>query len=85
MAVIGPKAADMFAFGMFAVEVFTGKIPPEEQKRETVVLRILQRSRLEIPGNAQDICRAYDRDLESSRWRQDPKKRPTVGEAVRRW
>ena len=40
MPVMESKAADVFAFGMFAVEVFTGKIPFEEQKNKAVVLRI---------------------------------------------
>jgi hypothetical protein len=45
MPVTETKAADVFAFEMFAVEVFTGKIPFEEQKNETVVLCVSQGGR----------------------------------------
>ena len=86
MPVMESKAADVFAFGMFAVEVFTGKIPFEEQKNEAVVLRISQGGRPEMPGNAQAIGLTVEIwNLLESCWRQDPKKRPTMGEVVRRW
>ena len=55
MPVMESKAADLLAFGMFAVEVFTGKIPFEEQKKEEVVLRISRGGRPEMPENAQAI------------------------------
>ena len=86
MPVMESKAADVFAFGMFAVEVFTGKIPFEEQKNEAVVLRISQGGRPEMPGNAQAMGLTVEIwNLLESCWRQDPKKRPSMGEVVRRW
>ena len=86
MPVMESKAADVFAFGMFAVEVFTDKIPFEEQKHEAVVLRISQGGRPEMPGNAQAIgLTAEIWDLLESCWRQDLKKRPTMGDVVRSW
>ena len=55
MHVIRPKAADVFALGIFSVGVFTGKIPFEEQKNEAVALRVSQGGRPEMPGNSQAI------------------------------
>jgi len=47
------KTADVFAIGMFAVEVLTGKIPFEEQENEAIVLRISEGGRPEMPENTQ--------------------------------
>ena len=80
------KAADVFAFGMFAVEVFTGKIPFEEQKNEAVVLRISQGGRPEMPENPRAIGLTVEMwNVFESCWRQNPKNRPTAEEVVRRW
>ena len=80
------KAADVFAFGMFAVEVFTGKIPFEEQKNETVVLRISQGGRPEMPRNAQAVGLTVEMwNILETCWQQNPKKRPTMQEVVRKW
>ena len=80
------KPADVFAFGMFAVEVFTGKIPFKEHKNEAVVLRISQGGRPEMPENAQAVGLTNDmwRVLEDC-WQQNPKKRPTMEEVAKRW
>ncbi|KAF9646894.1 kinase-like protein [Thelephora ganbajun] len=84
--VMESKAADVFAFGMFAVEVFTGKIPFEEQKNEAVVLRISQGGRPEMPPNARAVGLTGEMwKLLESCWQQTPKKRPTMEEVVRRW
>lgn len=86
MPVMESKAADVFAFGMFAVEVFTGKIPFEEQKNEAVVLRISQGGRPDMPRNPQAVGLTSDIwDLLESCWQQNPKKRPTMQEVVRKW
>ena len=80
------KAADVFAFAMFAIEVFTGKIPFEEQKNEAVVLRISQGGRPEMPENAQAVGLTDEMwKILDSCWQQNPKKRPTMEEVVRRW
>lgn len=84
--VMESKAADVFAFGMFAVEVFTGKIPFEEQKNEAVVLRISQGGRPEIPKNAGEVGLTDEIwSLLGDCWNQNPKKRPTMEEVVMRW
>jgi len=86
MPVMESKAADVFAFGMLAVEVFTGKVPFEEQKNEAVVLRISRGGRPEMPGNAQAVGLTGEMwKLLESCWQQNPKKRPTMKEVVRRW
>ena len=84
--VMESKAADVFAFGMFAVEVFTGKVPFEEQKNEAVVLRISQGGRPEMPRDAHAVGLTGEMwSVFESCWRQDPKKRPKIQEVVRKW
>jgi len=86
MPVMESKPADVFAFGMFAVEVFTGKIPFEEQKNEAVVLQISRGGRPVMPTNAQAVGLTTEMwKLLESCWQQNPKKRPTMDEVVRRW
>jgi len=86
MVVMESKAADVFAFGMFAVEVFTNKIPFEEQKNEAVVLRISRGGRPEMPEDAHAIGLTNEMwKLLESCWQQNPKKRPVMEEVVRRW
>jgi len=86
MPVMESKAADVFAFGMFAVEVFTGKVPFEGQKNEAAVLRISRGGRPEMPGDAQAVGLTGEIwGLLESCWQQNPKKRPTMEEVVRRW
>ena len=84
--VVESKADDVLAFAMLAVEVFTGKIPFEGQENDEVADRISQGGRPEMPGNAQAIgLTAEIWNLLEGCWRQDPKKRPTMEDVVRRW
>ena len=86
MPVMEPKAADLFEFGMLAVEVFTGKIPFEEQKNEAVVLRISQGGRPAMPLNARDMGLTVEMwGVLEGCWQQMPKKRPTMNDVVKRW
>lgn len=80
------KAADVFAFGMFVTEIYTGEIPFKEQTSEAVVLHILRGGRPEIPANAQELGLTAKmwKFLESC-WQENPKKRPTMREVVRIW
>ena len=86
MPMMESKPADVFAFAMLAVEVFTGKMPFDKQKNEAVVLSILRGDRPEMPKDAHAVGLTSEvwKLLESC-WRQDPKKRPTMEEIVRRW
>ena len=86
MPVVESKAADVFAFGMLAVEVFTGKIPFENLENEAAALRILKGGRPEMPENAEAIGLTVEIwNLLKSCWHQNPKRRPTIEEVVRRW
>ena len=86
MPVMESKAADVFAFAMFAVEVFTGKIPFGEQKNEAVVVRISQGGRPEIPDDAREVGLTSDMwALLENCWQQNPNRRPGMREVVRRW
>ena len=86
MPVTESKSADVFAFAMVVVEVFTGKVPFEGQKDEAVVLQISRGGRPAMPTNAQaaGFTVGVWRLLESC-WYQNPKKRPTMDEVMRRW
>jgi hypothetical protein len=80
------KAADVFAFGMLAVEVFTGKVPFEEKRDEAVVLHIVRGGRPEVPQDAQALGLTAEMwELLESCWQQNPKKRPTVQQVVKKW
>lgn len=84
--VMESKSADAFAFGMLAVEVFTGRIPFEEHRDEIVVLHILQGDRPEIPQNAQDSDLTAEMwTLLESCWQHNPNRRPTMRKVVRKW
>jgi len=83
--VMESKTADVFAFGMLAVEVFTGKIPFEEHKSEAVVLRISQGGRPEMPENAQAVGLTGEIWKLESCWQQNPRRRPTMDKIVKRW
>ena len=85
MSVVESKPADTFAFAIFAMEVFTGKIPFEELKNEAIAHYISQGARPAMPENAHDIKLTVDMwELLESCWQQNPKNRPTAGEVVRR-
>ena len=80
------KPADVFAFAMFSVEVFTGKIPFEKQKNEAVALLVFRGSRPEMPENAQAVGLTSEMwKLLEICWQRNPKKRPTIEEVIRRW
>ena len=84
--VMESKPADVFAFAMLAIEVFTGEVPFGEQKDGEVVLRILRGGRPEMPANSQAVGLTADMwKLLESCWQQNPKKRPTMEEVVKRW
>ncbi|KAF9647761.1 kinase-like protein [Thelephora ganbajun] len=86
MLVMESKAADVFAFGMLAAEVFTGKIPFEGLRDEVVGRHILQGGRPEIPANAQAVGLTGEMwKLLESCWQHNPRKRPKMEEVVRRW
>ena len=86
MPVTESKAADAFAFAMLAVEVFTGKVPFQDETPTVAASCVRRGERPVIPQNAEQLglTREMWKFLESC-WHQDPKKRPTMKNIVRRW
>lgn len=80
------EPADVFAFAMVAVEVFTGELPFGEVRHETAILMICRGCRPEKPENAQAVGLTGEmwKVLESC-WQQNSKKRPTMEVVVRGW
>jgi len=84
--VLESKPADVFAFGMLAVEVFAGEMPFGGQTNAVVALYILRGHRPEMPENAQAVglTREIWKLLQRC-WHRNPEKRPTMEEIVKRW
>ena len=81
---IESKGADIFAFGMLAIEVFTGKLPFEEYSGSETASRICRGERPGFPQNADDFeLNVEMRELLQSCWHRDPKRRPTADVVVR--
>ena len=71
---------------MLAVEIFTGRLPFEDQEDEAVVFQILGGVRPKMPENAQEVELTIETwELLESCWRQNPKKRPTMEGVVMTW
>ena len=84
--VMESKPADIFAFAMVAVEVFTDRIPFDGRNNESAMLQISQGKRPKIPGNAQSVGLTGEmwKFLERC-WRQSPEERPKMEEVVKEW
>lgn len=80
------KAADVFAFAMLAVEVFTGKVPFSNLKNESVVIQIVGGKRPEKPQAAEQLGLTAEmwKFIEKC-WNANPNKRPSINEVVRTW
>lgn len=82
-AVTESKEADVFAFGMLAVEVSTGRPPFEECGDVEAPAFILRGGRPERPhdsealGLTEEVWRLFERC-----WHQDPTQRITIGDVV---
>ena len=86
MLVLEAKPADVFAFAMLAVEIFTDKVPLEELKNEAVVPWILEGGRPKMPESARAVGLTGEMwQLLESCWRHNPETRPNMEEVVRRW
>jgi hypothetical protein len=84
--VLESKAADVFAWAMFVLEVYTGKIPFDQQRSEAVVLYISQGGVPEMPANAQELGLTGEMwKLLEWCWHKDPKKRPTMKKVRKMW
>ena len=82
----GSKPADVFAFAMLAVEVFTGKIPFGNMRNEMVPVQIAQGKRPVKPQAVEQLGLTAEmwKFIEKC-WSQNPAERPTMSEVVRTW
>ena len=86
MPVMESKAADVFAFGIFAAELYTGTAPFETETHAVAAQNHGKGKRPEMSENAQqrgltdEIWKLLERC-----WEQKPNKRPLMEEVVRRW
>ena len=80
------KPADVFAFAMLAVEIFTGNVPFGNIRNETVVIQIAQGKRPAKPQAAEQLGLTTEmwKFIEKC-WSTNPTKRPTMDEVVRTW
>jgi hypothetical protein len=82
----GTEQADIFAFAMLAVEVFTGELPFGDVRHETAILMIARGQRPEKPqgagsrGFTPEIWRFIQKC-----WHQNPVKRPDIKTIVIAW
>ena len=84
--VTASKPADVFAFAMLAVEVFTGKVPFSNMKNVSVVIGIVGGKRPAKPQAAEQLGLTAEmwRCVEKC-WSPSPNKRPTIDEVVGAW
>ena len=80
------KSADVFAFAMLAVEVFTGKVPFGDMKNESVVIQIVGGKRPDKPLAAEQLGLTLEmwKFMEKC-WNQNPNKRPSIDQVVSAW
>lgn len=85
--ILESRPADIFAFAMLAIEIFTGRIPfPEEHNDRTVVRRIYSGDRPVYPQNALEVGLTTPIwEFLQRCWDTNPMKRPTIDEVVERW
>lgn len=80
------KPADVFAFAMLAVEVFTGKVPFGDIKNETAIVSIVNGKRPTKPLVAEELGLTADMwKFIGKCWEQNPNKRPNINEVVSTW
>jgi len=80
------KEADIFAFAMLGIEVFTEELPFGEMRHETAILMIVRGQRPDKPCNTE--CRGFTPQVwkfTQRCWRQNPAKRPDIAAVVSAW
>ena len=82
----GTEQADIFAFAMLAIEVFTGALPFGDARHETAILMIAQGQRPGKPQGAENLGFTPEIWKSIQRcWNQNPVKRPGVGDVEAAW
>ena len=82
----GTEQADIFAFAMLAIELFTGALPFGDVRHETAILMIAQGQRPGKPQAAEN--RGFTPEIWKSIqkcWNQNPAKRPGIDDVVGAW
>lgn len=80
------KEADIFAFAMLGIEVFTEELPFGDVRHETAILMIVRGQRPEKPSNIE--CCGFTPEMwkfVQRCWRQNPDKRPDIDVVVSAW
>ena len=84
--VAASKSADIFAFAMLALEVFTGNVPFGGVKTESVVVQIANGKRPAKPQAAEQLGLTAEMwEFIERCWTANPNERPTIDEVVRTW
>ena len=80
------KSADVFAFAMLAVEVFTGRVPFWNMKSGRVLPKIVSGKRPDKPLAAEQLGLTLEmwKFIEKC-WNQNPNKRPSIDQVVSAW
>jgi serine/threonine protein kinase len=80
------KSADVFAFAMLAVEVFTGVVPFGNMTEGSVAVQIADGGRPVRPQAAERLGLTVEmwKFIEKC-WTANPRERPTIDEVVRTW
>jgi serine/threonine protein kinase len=82
--IVESKPADVFAFGMLAIELFTGRLPFEGSSDLQVARLISNGRRPGLPDNAGDVGLTPPVwELLRRCWNQNPAQRPTMLNVVR--
>ncbi|KAF9646885.1 kinase-like protein [Thelephora ganbajun] len=84
-SLVASKSADVFAFAMLAVEVFSGNVPFEDMN-ESAVIHVANGMRPVRPQAAKQLGLTAEMwKFIKKCWNADPNKRPTINEVVGTW
>ena len=83
---VATKPADIFAFAMLGIEVFSGDLPYGDVRHETAILMIVRGQRPEKPQD--DESRGLTPEIWNFTqrcWHQKPGKRPDINTVASTW
>ena len=78
------EQADIFAFAMLVIEVFTGELPFGDVRHESAILKIVRGQRPEKPHESCGLTPEIWKFLQKC-WHQHPTKRPHISAVVSAW